>query len=261
MKTFKAVVIVALLLAASLTWAKGPAGVAVGLHNLSATGADPNAGWVPGSSIYATDEDAICVFCHTPHSGSLDGPLWNRSNPSSAWQHYNSATMSAELALLSVSRAPNDESLLCLSCHDGSISVNHLINAPNDRTAPITTTFGGDPDMEIIDLFGVTPGSRIGGSVANTGDTGDFRDDHPFSFSYTTVETSAEYQPGGAKSGQLQDTATAVTNGVRFFGVDNNVECSTCHDPHVNYRDNPEYGPFLIMSNSGSGLCLACHIK
>jgi predicted CXXCH cytochrome family protein len=34
------------------------------------------------------------------------------------------------------------------------------------------------------------------------------------------------------------------------------VECASCHDPHT-----PNNGTFLRVSNSGSGLCLSCHVK
>jgi len=34
------------------------------------------------------------------------------------------------------------------------------------------------------------------------------------------------------------------------------VECSSCHDPHDN-----TYGSFLVEDNSGSALCLRCHVK
>jgi predicted CXXCH cytochrome family protein len=33
------------------------------------------------------------------------------------------------------------------------------------------------------------------------------------------------------------------------------VECATCHDPHSSNS------LFLRISNSGSGVCLACHNK
>ncbi|MBW2503440.1 MAG: cytochrome c3 family protein [Deltaproteobacteria bacterium] len=248
------------LIAGSPLWAKGQADVTNGVHNLSATGVDPWYG-TPGSSIYATDEQQVCIFCHTPHGGSLTGPLWNRNNPSSTWSHYNSATLSSYLQGLSTSRPINDESLLCMSCHDGSISVNHIINEPNDRATAIVTSFTGDPDTEIIDFFGVTAGARIGGSSANTGGTGDLSDDHPISFSYTQVLNSPEYQPSGAKYGDLKLQSLAEGAGVRFFGADSNVECSSCHDPHVDYLSNPDYAPFLVTPNTGSNLCFACHDK
>jgi hypothetical protein len=262
MNCCKFIILIALLLVTSLTWARGTAGVKNGVHNLSASGVDP---WVgtPGSSLYATDEDEICVFCHTPHGGSLTGALWNRSNPTSAWSHYNSATMSIDSGL-AVGRAPNDESLLCLSCHDGSISVNHIINQPNDRSTPIET-WNGDQGTKIIDdIITGGPGKRIGGSFADSDGTGDLSDDHPISFSYTQVLGSSDYDIAGPKYDQLKDVTAAEAggNGVRFFGgAAKNVECSSCHDPHVDYLEHSEYTPFLIMSNSGSALCLACHTK
>lgn len=254
---------------------RGPAGVAAGLHNLSESGADPNFPFfpwgAPGTSPYRTDEDQICVFCHTPHGGSLTGPLWNRTNPGSTWTHYNSASMSTYLKGLSVSRVIENESLLCMSCHDGSISVNHVLNLPNDRSGALIATggtaLGSGTDTLIITLGGA-PGPRIGESAANPGGPGDLSDDHPISFSYTGVLGSDEYTTG-SKVGELHIVADAEAAGVRFFdgGVtgDDRVECSSCHDPHVNYNidqgGDANYAPFLITPNNGSAMCLACHNK
>jgi cytochrome c553 len=244
-----------MLVMSGMAWgARGFADVSAGPHNLSSTGPSPGS--------YNTNEDSICVFCHTPHGGTLDAPLWNRNAPpgGATWSHYNSASMSVELKTYSTSRAPNAESLICLSCHDGSISVNHVLNLPNDRAGAKIQSGGGSYNTTIIDFFG-NPGSRIGGEVGdNSGGTGFLTDDHPISFSYFDVETSTEYQ-SGAKAGKLQATQDAIDNGVQFFTSNANLECSSCHDPHVNYIDNTEYAPFLIMPNSGSALCLACHIK
>ena len=256
MRIFTLMLFVALLFIPVLTWgARGPSDVSVGAHNLSSSGPNP--------SFYNTDEASICVFCHTPHGGTLDGPLWNRGDATSAvWKHYNSATLSTSLKGLSASRPPNPESMLCLSCHDGSLSINHVINEPNDRTAAIKTSGTGSYNTTIVDFFG-DPGARTGGAPgwATSGDTGNFTDDHPFSFSYTDVLASTEYQSGNAKYNTLKLPGTAVGLGVQFFTGSLNVECSSCHDPHVNHRDNPTWAPFLITPNTGSALCLACHTK
>ncbi len=258
MKLLNVIVVFLVLIVATNAWAvKGTQAVSNGLHNLSTTGVDPSDGSA-GSSFYATDEDQICVFCHTPHAGSLTGPLWNRSDPGSAWSHYDAP--STYIQTLAIGRTPNDESLLCLSCQDGSISVNHLINTPNDRVTPIVDFLNGDPDNPIIDLFSGGPGSRIGASQAITNDTGDLSDDHPISFSYDLVLQENEYQPAGSKFGTLRTQAIAEAAGVRFFSG-SNVECSSCHDPHVDYITDTAYAPFLITPNTGSALCLACHDK
>lgn len=265
-----AVCVMALLLLAlssSTVFAtKGPQGVTYGWHNLSVTAVVPNA---PAfiQNPYKTSEDQICVFCHTPHSGSLDGPLWNRSGSQlSSWTHYNSASMSSYLKTLSVSRVVEDESLLCMSCHDGSVSVNHVLNYPNGVT-DIRTIIGDDPDTTMLNFPPLISRSASNTDPVSSG-IGDLSDDHPISFSYTGVLGSDEYTTG-TKTGSLHTLAQAESNGVRFFdgGVtgDNRVECSSCHDPHVNYNANfggdTSYTPFLITTNNGSALCLACHNK
>jgi hypothetical protein len=242
-----------------MAWgARGPSKVSVGFHNLSAT--------APGG-YYKTNTDQICVFCHTPHGGSLDGPLWNRNNPSSAWKHYNSATLSTHLKGESANRAPNAVSMLCLSCHDGSLALNHVLNEPNVlEGAPILGP-GGVADLQMVIMFGQNP-NIIGSTALDEEATGDFTDDHPFSFSYDLVRGSTEYETGNAKDGTLKTVPEAISRGVRFFAGPtgtNNVECSSCHDPHVNYNSqlsgNSDYTPFLITPNTGSLLCLACHTK
>jgi len=150
-----------------------------------------------------------------------------------------------------------------MACHDGSVAVDHLINDPNSLNGAPVTIFGGNTDVEIIDLFGGV-GSRIGASPGNTSGTGDLSDDHPISFSYDDVLADPAYN-GGSKDGELQTVVAATTAEVRFFGASNRVECSSCHDPHVDYvtaaLSQADYAPFLITPNTGSALCLACHNK
>ena len=238
-------------------WGKGSAAVVNTKHNLSTTG--------PMIQYRADLVTETCVFCHTPHGGLLTGPLWNHSLPANnSFTHYNSATLSTYLQGLQVSRNISDESLLCMGCHDGSVAVNHLVNDPNTLNGVPLTMNSGNPAVEI---FAFSPGTaRIGGSEAGFYfNSGDLSDDHPISFSYNDVYT--EYQ-SGSRAGQLRDVTTATTwngEGIRFFGSDNRVECSSCHDPHVDYVsgvNNPKnYTPFLIRPNDGSNLCLACHNK
>lgn len=267
---FATIMICVFLLAfATVSWGKGPAGVASTVHNLSATS---------GAFVYRTNTTEICVFCHTPHGGSLKGPLWNHDLPDAAsFTHYNSASLSLSGLGYTSNRVIGDESLLCMSCHDGSVALDHLINDPNSLGgADIVFSFGPTNDLFMGDLFS-SPGARIGASPSDTAGTGDLTDDHPISFSYSDVIAQAMYQAGGSKDGELRaigstgDPATALGwkgEGVRFFGTDYRVECSSCHDPHVNYDINLDpgnadaaYKPFLIRPNAASDLCLACHNK
>ena len=236
---------------------RGPQGVSYTPHNMS-TSADTL--W----SMYVSDnETQVCVFCHTPHGGSLDGPLWNRENPTTSYTHYNSASLSTYLQGLAINRAVSKESLLCLSCHDGSIAINSLVNYSN--TVPNPTHYGGGSISIPITPDG-DPGPKIGASIENPEAHGDLSDDHPISFAYGSVVAQ--------KATEFKSVDIAEEKGVRFFGSDDRVECSSCHDPHVKYDPDYKlfgtdlvsgadisYKPFLITSNEGSAMCLACHTK
>lgn len=258
----KSTVVIGLLLGMTCTaWGKGISGVANTVHNLSSTN-------TTGSTYAADNVDQVCVFCHTPHGGDLIAPLWNHSLPdASTFTHYNSATVSSYLAGLSVSRNISDESLLCMACHDGSVAVDHLINDPNSLNGASITIFFGQQDVDIRGIFG-NPAGRIGGALGAANTSGNLSDDHPISFSYDSVLLDPMYSPAGPKDGHLRTVNEAETwgsEGVRFWGTNNRVECSTCHDPHVDYVSGinapKDYTPFLIRPNDGSNLCLACHNK
>lgn len=229
-----------------VAWAKGPARVFNTIHNLS-TEAPPDKN---GVVFYSSNTTEVCVFCHTPHGGRLEGPLWNRNLPAAtgAFTHYSSSTLSN--AVIGASgRAVGDESRLCLSCHDGSATLDHLVNPPNE--------LGATP--LVVDSTSILPlaDGKQGGLIGN------LTDDHPISFSYDAVHAQALYGVGGGRAGQLHTVPEALVAGVRFFGSGNRVECSSCHDPHVDYSNagDPDYAPFLITPNGGSNLCLACHNK
>ena len=86
----------------------------------------------------ATSSSEICVFCHTPHGGRTDvvgggAPLWNRALPATAgaggaptYTMYTSPNFDAGVA----GNVPQGVSLACLSCHDGTVGIDALINAP-----------------------------------------------------------------------------------------------------------------------------------
>jgi hypothetical protein len=85
----------------------------------------------------------ICVFCHTPHGGRPTDlasavPLWNRALRSDAastgvYTMYESPNFDGrdETGTWGATSArPVGVSLACLSCHDGTIGIDALINSP-----------------------------------------------------------------------------------------------------------------------------------
>jgi predicted CXXCH cytochrome family protein len=177
------------------------------VHNLSVTG--------PGS-IKASSESEICIFCHTPHNSRPDAPLWNRANPGSTYILYNSSTTQA------IPGQPDGSSILCLSCHDGTIALGDVIS----RTSPIG--FSG----------GVTT-MPAGLSNLST----DLSNDHPVSFIYNSELAAVD--------GELLDPST-LTGPVTL--ENSKLQCISCHDPHKNI-----YTDFLVASTQASGLCIYCH--
>jgi hypothetical protein len=254
---FKSILVTLVLLALGavpVLAVKGTPNVANTVHNLSVSG--------PDIMLASTNEEEICIFCHTPHGGSLTGPLWNRANSAQVYTHYTSSTLSTQVA---ASRGTNiyDESRLCLSCHDGSISMYTVMNASNVTGAQPVMAWNLPGLMR--GSTGLTQGPRIGMGRNADGTVNeistDLSDDHPISFKYLPVLTDA-----AKDSNRLQTIAYAEGQGVRFFPIgaadaDKRVECSSCHDPHVDYTTAAAYTPFLITPNAGSALCLACHNK
>lgn len=182
------------------------AGVADSKHNLSISG--------PGS-IKASSESEICIFCHTPHNATPSGPLWNRSNPGASYTPYSSSTAAASPG------DPTGASILCLSCHDGTIALGELIS----RAANIDVI--GGPNMPI--------------GPSNL--TQDLSDDHPVSFLYSDAN-------------QSELVSAATLNGVVKLDNSGQLQCTSCHNAH-----DDQFGKFLVMSKLNGALCLTCHIK
>ena len=215
-------------------------------HNLSA-GALTQSG---AGSIYSTNVNGLCVFCHTPHGASTDvkkAPLWNRDISSTGVaEYYNSTTLSfaSQPAQVSAAIALTD-ALLCLSCHDGSSMSGGLVNPSNevDGLTMLWNTTDAIADTAFTNIGSYGLGAS-GGS--GNGDS-DLRDDHPIAMVYDDVYTDV------LKDGDFFATSNAdVTALLR----DGRVWCSSCHDVHDN-----AIIPFLRVDNTNSRLCLTCHNK
>jgi predicted CXXCH cytochrome family protein len=187
------------------------AGIITTKHNLSASG--------PGT-VKAATETHICVFCHAPHNFSPSAPLWNRQTQGSSYTPYTSSTAKASAG------QPTGGSLLCLSCHDGTIALGNVLSSatPIAMAGGVTTMPSGSP-------------SRLGTDLSG---------DHPISIAYTSTLA--------ATRGELADPSV-LTGAVRLDAT-GRMQCGACHDAH-----NDPYGKFLVMSNQASALCQVCHLK
>lgn len=234
----------------------GFAGVASSKHDLSAVSGG-------AGGFYSTNEQEICIFCHTPHSAIVndkeDGsgnrvPLWNRllNQSVASYAMYESASMKHTKP-----DAPIGVSLLCMSCHDGVSAMNVLVNySPSNPS--INMYFGYDQLSDIYHTgFPGYPGANIGEMEgASVAGQRTLSNDHPISFSYDSTLV-------GLSGGALNDPTWVEDNSaLKLFdyGAINDVlECATCHDPHEQGLN--ETYPFLRMGNDGSQMCLMCHNK
>jgi predicted CXXCH cytochrome family protein len=154
------------------------------------------------TQVWAVHTAGGCAGCHSAHNttaGTIDGltiPLWSGDLATgSAFIPYESATMDAYG--IGSGPEPDGDSLMCLSCHDGS-------------------------------------GAGIAG-VDNL--TTDLSDDHPISFVYDTAlatpatgddnlnDPSITLIPGGG-AGEFIDT--------EWLDGSSKIQCTTCHDVHNN---------------------------
>ncbi|MFQ5564146.1 MAG: cytochrome c3 family protein [Parvularculaceae bacterium] len=208
------------------------------------------------------DNNEICVYCHTPHGARTDieAPLWNKPAGTASYTTYDSTTIDGDVL------AVGSVSIACLSCHDGTQARDAVINAPGSGlgTSPLGT-------------LGPMPGTV----VANLSE--DLTNDHPIGIQYGgfdpgtgQVDPDFKNTTNGLNSatilGRLRwwvDTE-APGNGTRnktdmiLYTRDNGgsdqpfVECASCHDPHRGTGTDPA---FMRISNTGSAVCLSCHVK
>jgi predicted CXXCH cytochrome family protein len=75
---------------------------------------------------------------------------------------------------------------------------------------------------------------------------------HPFSFLLPLQANPADLVPSLTATPPSTADPTGAVN-----LINNNVECTSCHNPHVQNID--PNSSFLVIDNSASALCLACH--
>lgn len=120
---------------------------------------------------------------------------------------------------------PDGSSRLCLSCHDGTVALGMV----SSRASP-------------IQMQGGVTTLPLGPSNLGT----DLSGDHPISFVY-------DQNLAGLDTG-IKDPSTIDRN----LKLDHfhKMQCVTCHNPHDN-----QFGNFLVMDNTGSAMCLGCHLE
>ncbi len=118
------------------------------------------------------DYGQVCAYCHTPHKATTKNvALWNR-----ALTGLGPYTMYYPTTHAGQSATPQPASLACLSCHDGTVALDLIVNKPSGS--------------------GNSLGGKMTGSyVLST----DLSDDHPISVDYPNAPTDFNPSPVGPK--------------------------------------------------------------
>jgi predicted CXXCH cytochrome family protein len=164
-----------------------------------------------------------CLYCHAPHSGVGGAtPLWNQTLSTQTYTPYSSSTYQQNGNTQPPMGGPTS---LCLSCHDGTV-------APG-----LTVAYG-----QLMTTGTMHPSDQLGTNLQSS---------HPFSLILPIKDA-----PDLVATLVSQGTTADPTGAVKL--VNGNVECTSCHNPHIQAVDR--YSPeFLVRDASSGQLCLACH--
>ena len=231
-------------------------------HNLAAN-----------TNIGASGSTEVCVFCHTPHGGATNvaggaAPLWNRNMTTVMNNNYTMYTSpnfdNADTDTSDRKGKPKGVSLACLSCHDGTVAFDALLNFPGSGSADSIAFNGAFVDTD--NSFKETDRS-VGGPSPFPNLGTDLSNDHPISIEICkNPNPSGHYDPQFAEAcnnssvptgnnkilkisrtgffpGDIRDTVRAYQSGA---GTTNwFVECASCHNPHEASRPGiADEGPY-----------------
>ena len=170
-----------------------------------------------------------------------------------AYQLYTSSTTDVVTNAATVAASVSGA---CLSCHDGTIAVDVLADVNGLAFGPSVAFTRQSTAKSTYSNAGTGSSNMMSGGLPFLGT--DLRNDHPVSIVYETARaaTPTEFITQVANGPKI---SVGSSNPVPIFGATAataTVECASCHNPH-----NNSLGNFLRKANTGSAICLSCHIK
>jgi hypothetical protein len=225
-------------------------------HNLTSTG--------PGAVRFTDASADQCKFCHLVHDANpTNGTLWARAAPTGVGFTSPNATSDGTL-LDATNAALGAGSQKCLSCHDGTVALNVVVNNVGVTQVVANTIAAG------ANVVAGGGGQQLRGSTYLANLNGQHPVGIPFAGQTNSLAVANEYgtasvagcQPGVpvCVAGATTPTAGAY---LRLYGAAGayQVECGSCHEPHTeNVGGN---FPFFLRvpGTITNGRCGGCHRK
>jgi hypothetical protein len=183
----------------------------------------------------------ICIFCHTPHRASSEGPLWNRNAPTGGFKRFSSPTLAIDDAGAIAATQygqPSGSSRLCLSCHDGVTALGAVFTTPGSNIAFIDGK-----------------GGASGGGVTLGYET--YSSHHPVSFNYSqsvrNLLTASPYNK------DLETLPPTNFDANVKLDRQERMQCTTCHDPHQDKSDPAGNTHPFWVTTTYEKVCESCH--
>ena len=174
-----------------------------------------------GASSIRGNVNNACLYCHAPHGASTSPtPLWNQQLSMQSYTMYGSSTYHQT----GVQPPLGSPSKLCLSCHDGTV-------APGQTLAFGQLAMRGSMKLQ----------NKLSADLSGS---------HPFSLKKPLTDAPDLFNLLSATPAQTKDPAVQMVN--------DNIECTTCHNVHFQGIDKVVRS-FLVRDSSNGALCLACH--
>lgn len=220
------------------------------------TGLNARAGVVAMAGVAFSDYGYSCVYCHIPPEeagaipsdfGGIDG--WNRYVP--AVENYQLYSATGSHTLDTKPGTPNPISMLCLSCHDGTMAVDMVVFPP----ATFDPTTDSAMHMRInaednIESCGKCHNGSVAHDISVKVIGTDLRNDHPISMQYAGLGfADPDFRPAPNPDASNN---RVFSNGVKLYN--GYVECMTCHNVHDPSKE-------LLLRENAERLCLTCHLK
>jgi predicted CXXCH cytochrome family protein len=245
MKPFKLIAILCLLMSTTVAYAQGTGdGFKDSVRGTPHDMTQPHGFPVPQPNFVGAT--ALCEFCHAPHKYTAIGTepplLWNVAIRTGQYQTYSSSSFDGAATIRNPSVASSTNaaayySLLCLSCHDGTVTETGLYRRTSTIGATTTGTLNGRSLTAVSGLM----------------------NDHPIDFTYGASLATTDGGLQTPNEGSAVSVARVGAGNLPLFkdqpgDTSGRLECATCHNPH-----NDANRKFLRMDNTGSALCLNCH--